>query len=346
MGLENIFMSYRETISEIRGNNCPHFPSCSIYSELAFKNLGPINGLFLTTDRLMRCGHELELYSQLEINGSIKFLDFEALGVTDTINKIKNEEQFIYRDFKHKSLTDLDFFYYLVDEKLYDEAILEYKRIKFFNKELKDFSFDYNYIRSQFAIGNYEYLIFFIKGSAFENHELFKIKLSESYLKLGNLDLALNSLNGFNSDKKQELLSRIYLLMNEYDLSENSLNLISEKYIFYDYVENNRRLISELKEVKYKSRTVAGFLSLIPGGGYFYSGQKSTALTSLLLNSAFAYATITSINSKNYGVAGLTAVFGGAFYIGNILGGVKSVDRYNTYKKNQYLEKMKYSYNN
>ncbi len=46
---------YRRVISPRLGNRCVFEPSCSHYSELAFREKGPIKGFFLTIKRLYRC---------------------------------------------------------------------------------------------------------------------------------------------------------------------------------------------------------------------------------------------------------------------------------------------------
>ncbi len=49
---------YQKHISPKLGNRCVFDPSCSRYSELAFKKKGFIQGLILTLNRLKRCRPE------------------------------------------------------------------------------------------------------------------------------------------------------------------------------------------------------------------------------------------------------------------------------------------------
>jgi putative component of membrane protein insertase Oxa1/YidC/SpoIIIJ protein YidD len=46
---------YRQSISPRLGHRCVFEPSCSRYSELAFRNNGLLRGVFLTLHRLSRC---------------------------------------------------------------------------------------------------------------------------------------------------------------------------------------------------------------------------------------------------------------------------------------------------
>ena len=51
----NILRWYRRNISTKLGNRCVFEPSCSHYSELAFRKYGIAKGFFITTKRLFRC---------------------------------------------------------------------------------------------------------------------------------------------------------------------------------------------------------------------------------------------------------------------------------------------------
>lgn len=46
---------YRRSISPMLGNRCVFEPSCSHYSELAFREKGLLKGFWLTARRLHRC---------------------------------------------------------------------------------------------------------------------------------------------------------------------------------------------------------------------------------------------------------------------------------------------------
>jgi putative membrane protein insertion efficiency factor len=53
-----LFKFYRKYISQKLGNRCVFDPSCSHYSELAFRKNGFFKGLKLTINRLKRCKPE------------------------------------------------------------------------------------------------------------------------------------------------------------------------------------------------------------------------------------------------------------------------------------------------
>lgn len=65
---------YKSNISEIKGENCRMFPSCSEYGYIAIQKY-PLRGILMTTDRLLRCGHDLENYKTVIVGNSIRFYD-------------------------------------------------------------------------------------------------------------------------------------------------------------------------------------------------------------------------------------------------------------------------------
>jgi putative component of membrane protein insertase Oxa1/YidC/SpoIIIJ protein YidD len=55
---------YGKVLRETLPTHCPMTPSCSGYSKEAFQKRGPILGVLLTGDRLMRCGHDVTHYKK------------------------------------------------------------------------------------------------------------------------------------------------------------------------------------------------------------------------------------------------------------------------------------------
>lgn len=349
-GFQEVFNYYRGTLSNIRPNNCPHYPSCSVYSETAINTYGLIKGSYLTTDRLLRCGHEAHFYPQKEIENEIKLLDYNLISKLDTLNDQKLEEQFIYRNFNDPLDSLSSFFNYLFENNFIHESIIEYNRIMFFYPELRDFKLEYNYLRALFSLGKYEEIVNNMDKYKFQDSSLIKIKIAESYFKLGDSDKAINTLDLIYETNYQDKSNDLkgYIFSNNFMLDQARANYknISESYIYSDYTRDNLSLINDFSKNKYKNKTIAGILGIIPGGGYLYSNHTSTAIASLILNSLFTYATISSFQNNNRGAGILIGTFGSAFYLGNIFGGVKSADRYNQHKKSLFKENLKYSFNN
>ena len=67
---------YQKILSHSDGDRCPMYPSCSAYAKQAFHTHGLIKGWILTSDRLLRCGHdEVKLSGRKLIKGRYKTPD-------------------------------------------------------------------------------------------------------------------------------------------------------------------------------------------------------------------------------------------------------------------------------
>ena len=55
LGLQGALTLYRRTVSPINPDRCGFMPSCSVYGSLAVQEHGPILGVLMTADRLLRC---------------------------------------------------------------------------------------------------------------------------------------------------------------------------------------------------------------------------------------------------------------------------------------------------
>jgi len=63
-------------VTNADGPRCMMYPTCSQYGYLAFKKHGPIVGLFMTADRLMRDNISVEeFYPIIPIHGTFRFYD-------------------------------------------------------------------------------------------------------------------------------------------------------------------------------------------------------------------------------------------------------------------------------
>ncbi|MBU0677634.1 MAG: hypothetical protein KJ626_05925 [Verrucomicrobia bacterium] len=78
-----------------------------------------------------------------------------------------------------------------------------------------------------------------------------------------------------------------------------------------------------------KSPTVGGFLGLIPGLGYAYSGEYANGLRSLILNGLFIWGMVETANDEQWGAFAAIIFFEITWYTGSIYGGIDSAHRYN-----------------
>ncbi len=66
---------YQEWMSPVDGHSCPMHPSCSNYSKQAIEKHGFSTGVNMTSDRLLRCGHDFEFYPIVSTGSKSKYQD-------------------------------------------------------------------------------------------------------------------------------------------------------------------------------------------------------------------------------------------------------------------------------
>lgn len=69
-----LYKVYKKFVSEIDGSHCPMYPSCSRYGRDSIAKYG-LKGVFMTADRLNRCGHDLKRYKVTAIGDTSHYLD-------------------------------------------------------------------------------------------------------------------------------------------------------------------------------------------------------------------------------------------------------------------------------
>jgi len=350
----DLFDFYQTFISDTRGGKCPMYPSCSKHSISAFQNKGALTGLLYTTDRLMRCGHEHKLYAQAFVNGGVKLLDPVLESELDSIIVKPAPRRFGKNLNFYQEKNDTTFFLHLINKGQYTAAITEYHRIKHFGDTSKpSLILEYNYYSSLSALGEYEKILYDYQFDLHPNlkkEPLMLLEVGETWYHLENYEKAIETAETITSPSRYDDQAKLFkgfvhAHAADYESALEEFRDISPEFIYSEYAQHNQRIVNELSTLKRKSRTAAGLASIIPGGGYLYTGHKTTAVSSFVLNGLLAYATYTSFNTGNYGVGVLTGIFSMSFYVGNISGGIKSADRYNKAKESQLKRKLMYSFN-
>lgn len=347
----DIYNFYQKFISDIRAQKCPMYPSCSKYAMEAFREMGLVNGFLMTSDRLTRCGHEHKFYDMELVEGEFKFIDL--ITYPDTKSQVlKKSEKEYSKSFDKNISDDIKFFLYLIDKQLYREAISEYHRLKF-EDPTESLTLEYNYFKALMSVEEYEKIIFEygnIKNPLLANDPNILIKVSEAWFGLNQAEKSIEILNSDIdwkdiNDRRLAFKGFLFAQLEEFDKIEENYALISEDYIYKEYLSQNIQTIKSITSLEQKKPVLAGFLGIIPGAGYMYSGHITTGISSLVLNGLLGYATYTSFKTENYGIGILTGMFSTAFYIGNISGGYKAAKRYNSSQKQNYKKKLMYSFN-
>jgi len=345
---------YQKYISEIRGQECPMYPSCSNFGLKAFKETSFTTAFILTSDRLLRCGHDFKNYSLTLRENGFKNLDYPIYDdAPKELYYTGNSYYYAYSDTLKDSNLALGLVKSLLNDALYNEALLEIKRIQYlhpvFNAELF-----VNELICLRATGEFEKAIY-----SYEVHcpETFKDKpeilyqLATVYYNLDNYDKALEIVNKslVNTDNKylkaKSLSFQGVLYAHQYDW-KNALSTFEslDTNTFSNAISKDKiRILKSSLPLKQKKPAVAALLSIIPGAGYAYSGHKQTAISAFIINGLLTYATYSNLKNKNYGMSALTGVFNLSFYIGNIYGSSKSAMRYNSNQKQNLCNKLIYN---
>lgn len=93
-----------------------------------------------------------------------------------------------------------------------------------------------------------------------------------------------------------------------------------------------------------KRPAIGGLLGLIPGAGYWYSGEIANGLRSLILNSLFIYGMVHTAQEEQWGAFAVITFFEFTWYTGSIYGGIDAAHRYNRNRLHQALHAIDIPY--
>ena len=322
---------YQSTLSDLRNNSCPMYPSCSEFGREEFRTKPALLAAASTADRLLRCGHEHDLYEVSISNKGYGLLDLNDSTIDRTSNLYEPNKLFLaYNDLVIDSDNE-KFIKKLINEQLHEYALYELLKLEYLDGRLSEEMF-INRIICYEAIGEYEKAVFnrLVDYSGFNSSPL-AYYIARVYNALDNsIYLQEIDVTEIKDDFYTPKITAIQLAS-----SLKLQGLDSARSLALSYrdkgVDNSiiQQFITKTEDVKYKSRTLAGFLSIIPGLGYIYAGHKRSGIPSLIINSALAYTTIESFKKDNIGVGILSSLFSISFYVGNLSGSKKSADRFN-----------------
>ncbi len=346
---------YQAYLSGIRGQECPMYPSCSNYGLKTFSEKNFALGFIMTSDRLLRCGHDHKNYSLTLGKNGFKSLDYPSYDSPPLeLYYIRNSYSFAYSD----SLKDTCGFVLikkLINNQYYQEALLEIMRLELlidkFNIELF-----INKVICLKALEEYEKALFEYDNRCpndYKTNPQLLYEIATINYKIQNYDKALglskialiSCMDTFLKPKIILLKGLVYA--NKYDW-ENAICAYDSLSTFDSYKQVstiNYKIAESGTLIKNKSPSIAGILSIVPGLGYAYTGHKQTTISALLVNGLLAYATYSNFKQGNIGMGVLTGVFNVSFYIGNIYGAIKSANRWNENQRKLIIKKLEFNSN-
>lgn len=327
---------YQKYLSSALGSSCGMYPSCSNYGVASFQQRPIVMGFVKTSDRLMRCGHDLGHYRRVRINNATRSEDLP--GVVNY--KFNKTGLYYWQDSARK---EYGFICHLIDIRCFDEALFEIHRIQY--NLLEDGKPESEILA---LLEVYSYLSMNDPDRA--------ITISTSYLKTRQSSGMLEMLADCHvSRMNYDAASEIYFSLID---STNFLNRSNiQKKIIYAcaakgnwnaalnelrFLPNNFQKIESVivrgSLIKPKSIFKAKVLAILPGLGYLYCGQPQTAVTAFLFNGMTAYASYDLFRRRQYGMGVLMTSMSMSFYLGNIYGSGRSAKRYNALRHEKMME--------
>lgn len=337
-----------------RGLSCPMIPHCSEYAYQAFKRYGFIAGYVMTTDRLFRCGRDLEKYTKLSVNDTMKYVDYppgmakEGNGDSDYIvQRSTNQFRRISNNQPEASLENrqhlLSFAQQLYLSGEYQSSTIEFKRFLNYypDSDQSDTAF-WGIYHSYYSMGMITEAISVLpKLYITEENPETRIRIEfiwgSRYFELGKTEQAKHYFNyTLNKEKEPAIRHRAKILLGvtyageeKWDLARNELSDIPYDSEYFGQVQELNHLISEAENQKYRKPLIAGLLGIIPGLGYLYDGYLDSAVGAFVVNGLLIWGTYEAIDHGNDGLAGFMGIFTLGWYAGSIYGAVETANKVN-----------------
>ena len=331
----------------------------------------------MTTDRLHRCGHDLDHYEAIEVNGLVRWADPVPVSQPNGNSKKGSEIESPLgnRVFSATSTTRqmsgstspdsvseaghlFRFAETLQAEGDYDRAITEYRRLLFYfpesdyrNEASKAIFFCYYQAQKHLEAIHWAQDML-TRGTDSSGDTELKFFVGAGYFRLGNFPLARNYLaevisigDGVLREKSHLLQGLAFANEARWEDARQSFASIESNSKFYDSARQCERISQEGKKLGRKSPAVAGILAIIPGLGYLYDGYEQTAFSACVVNGLFIWATVQAFRKDNESLGIMLSVLSFGWYAGNIYGSVLSAQRKNIKSKNDLLAKFDVGFN-
>jgi putative membrane protein insertion efficiency factor len=347
---------YQDVLRRSVASDCQFHPSCSNYSIEAIAIYGPAQGLAMTADRLQRC----HMFTSSEYPTTIlyengipvrKFVDHPASNSLQPFRLQRSGRPGSFRQpspvlkriaeaarekLKTAGEAEKLLFNFALDLTLqadYYRAVTEYKRFvhQFPDSKLASDARLLQAIATLFADRIDEATRFLEETPApadLDGESMHRYLLAYAYFsrqRYAEALAALGAMDVSNPDWAAEVKHMKFVTLvasGEYDQARELFPIPSTD------------------EISSRSPTLSGIMSaILPGSGQVYCGRPGDAAAAFVLTGVFAAATWEAAEEELEIVAGLTAVVGLLFYIGNIYGAVNGAHRYNEESHLQYRQK-------
>ena len=94
-------------------------------------------------------------------------------------------------------------------------------------------------------------------------------------------------------------------------------------------------------DISMKNPVLAGFFSIIPGGGYLYCNRPKDAFMAFLLNGGLIWAAVEAFDNDSPALGSMMTFVELGFYAGNIYGGISSAHKYNEKERVEFIDNLR-----
>jgi len=142
------------------------------------------------------------------------------------------------------------------------------------------------------------------------------------------------------ADEGRFLVGISYIYEEQWGGASKAFSSVSPSSPFYERANKYSTEAKTGVNLHFKNTTLATTLSIVPGLGYLYSGERGTAMASFIVNGLFGWGTYEAFRKKEYGIGVVIGLFSLGWYTGNIYGGSASAARYNDRIKKDFKDKF------
>lgn len=227
----------------------------------------------------------------------------------------------------------------LTNNSEYYRAITEYYRINSYFPENPDFLNNlcniarcYNNAEHKIeAIQVYKKILDIDKTNWYAVYNTAKAYHDISYFYESNTHI-LSHKDNFQDEKRDSLFMGLavnWIYLGFFSKADSILNFINTDNLLKERANRYINYIHQETPIKFKRKSAAVFLSIIPGGGYFYTQRIQTGFSAFIVNLLFGYATYESFRKNQNGLGIATSLFSVSFYLGSLYGSIQAVGNYN-----------------
>jgi len=353
--INSAIRGYQWVFGETRGASCPMHPECSEYTEGAFTETGVIPAIMLTTDRVLRCGNDLDNYELVRVGQTQRYADPLPRGsgrsagdepwwkapVHPLLAQANAKSTAKSPHPAPRPINDslqLGFANWLQERKEYDRAITEYQRLIFsaprtyWGRRAED-----DLMSCYYESGHYTEA--FDLGIGLLERDLGPLRKDRVLLEIGKSSIRRGDYGGARfhlvkvspdaRDRSAMLEGVSYAFESRWGDASRSFGDVSPRSTLTENATACKHLCAEGAALRLKNPTKAGILAVIPGLGYLYDGYERTALSAFVVNSLLIWGTVEAFHDGNPGVGTAMTLFTAGWYSGNIYGSIQSAKRRN-----------------